>query len=213
MKQNLKNRAHGIASIMKNYSTHERTTMTGTLYLGNVVKFHQFCRLQPVNGLPIQSLSSYISSIHVEPPEETGEDRTILYDIPSCNVIEFRGVPFEVTLSSSDINNLLIDNVDICYEEGTFSAMKLILLGYNSHRLRSNRFQNNNVLGYMKYLLDGTNPDAFRRVIGNYERRQDADTRKQCADDLAILRSLAVDMETPTLKVRYYMINILICLV
>jgi hypothetical protein len=34
-----------------------------------------------VNGLPFQSLSSYVTSIHVEPPEETGEDRTVLYDV------------------------------------------------------------------------------------------------------------------------------------
>ena len=47
MKQNLKNRAHGLASIMKNYNTHERTTMSGSIYLKNVVKLHRLCRLHP----------------------------------------------------------------------------------------------------------------------------------------------------------------------
>lgn len=87
MKQNLKNRAHGIASMMKNYNIHERNTMAGTLYLKNVVKFQSLCELQPVNGQPFQSLSSYVTGVHVEPPDETGEDRTILYDVPSSNVI------------------------------------------------------------------------------------------------------------------------------
>ena len=48
MKQSLKNREHGLASIMmKNYDTHEKSTMSGTLYLKNVEKFHNLCRLHP----------------------------------------------------------------------------------------------------------------------------------------------------------------------
>ena len=132
MKQTLKNRAHGIASIMKNYNTHERTTMSGTIYLDNVAKFQSLCKLQPINGLPFQSLGSYVTSIHVEPPEETGEDRTILYDIPSSNVIEFRGASMNITLTRQDINYLLEDNMDICYEAG-FSVLKCIMVGYKTH--------------------------------------------------------------------------------
>jgi hypothetical protein len=108
MKPSLKNRAHGLASIMKSYDTHERSTMATTLYISNVEKFHSLCQLHPVNGLPFQSLTSYVSSLHVEPPEETGEDWTIVYDIPSSNV----------TLSTEDINYLLEDNIDICHAEG-----------------------------------------------------------------------------------------------
>lgn len=135
MKQNLKNRAHGVASIMKNYSTHERTTMSGSIDLKNVVKFESLCRLHPVNGLPFQSLSSYVTSIHVEPAEETGEDRTVLYDVPSSNVIELRGAPFNVSLSAQDINYILADNVDLCNEEGV-SVLKLIMGGHRVKCLR-----------------------------------------------------------------------------
>ena len=203
MKQNLKNRAHGLASIMKNYNTHERSTMSGTLYLNNVVKFHALCRLHPVNGLPYQSLSSYVSSIHVEPPEETGEDRTILYDIPSSNVIEFRGAPFNVTLSTEDINYLLLDNFDICNEEG-FNVLKVILNGHMDSSRRNPHWQyKENVLGYIKMLLNGSNPNAYRRVIGNFQRRlRGAESRQQCRGDLDMLQRL-VDMEDPTLVVRF----------
>jgi hypothetical protein len=140
MKQSLKNRAHGLASIMKNYDIHERSTMSSTLYLENVDKFHSLCRLHPTNGLPFQSLSDYISSLHIEPPAETGEDRTILYDIPSSNVMELRGVPFDVTLSTQDINYLLEDNVDICHEEG-FSVLKLIMIKFLSNTTRNHNWQ------------------------------------------------------------------------
>jgi hypothetical protein len=140
MKQSLKNRAHGLASIMKNYDIHERSTMSSTLYLENVDKFHSLCRLHPTNGLPFQSLSDYISSLHIEPPAETGEDRTILYDIPSSNVMELRGVLFDVTLSTQDINYLLEDNVDICHEEG-FSVLKLIMIKFLSNTTRNHNWQ------------------------------------------------------------------------
>lgn len=202
MKQNLQNRAHGLASIMKNYNAHERSTMSGILYLSNVAKFDELCRLHPVNGLPYQSLSSYVSSIHVEPPEETGEDRTVLYDIPSSNVIEFRGVPFDVTLSAQDINYLLLDNFDICHEEG-FSILKVIFNGHRNSSARNPQWQyKDNVLGYIKMLLGRTNSDAYRRIIGNYKRRlRDDEARQQCRDDLAILERL-VNMQRPTLVVR-----------
>ena len=140
MKQSLKNRAHGLASIMKNYDTHERSTMATTLYLSNVEKFHSLCQLHPVNGLPFQSLTSYVSSLHVEPPEETGEDRTIVYDIPSSNVMELRGVPFTITLSTEDINYLLEDNIDICHAEG-FSILKLILVKFLANTTKNQYWQ------------------------------------------------------------------------
>lgn len=202
MKQNLKNRARGLASIMKNYTTHERTTMSGCLYLTNVAKFEQLSRLHPVNSLPYQSLSSYVASIHVEPPEETGEDRTILYDVPSCNVIELRGVPFEVTLSAQDINYLLADNIDICHEEG-FSVLKSIMLAHmqGCARMPTWIFKDN-ILGYIENLLSGANPTGYRRVITNCIRRvRDADIRRQCENDLATLRAL-VASDNPTIVVR-----------
>jgi hypothetical protein len=200
MKQILKNRAHGIASIMKNYNTHERTTMSGCLYLHNAAKFQSLCKLQPVNGPPFQSLSSYVTSIHVEPPEETGEDRTILYDVPSSNVIELRGTTFNMTLSSQDINYLLEDNMDICYEE-SFSVLKSIMLGYKAHCLKYPLQFKGNMLGYMRYLLDGSHPIAYQRAVSNYVRRQKPEDRIICREDLAILKTLAVDTETPTLQV------------
>jgi hypothetical protein len=208
MKQNLKNRAHGIASIMKNYNTHERTTMSGTLYLDNVVKFQSLSKLQPVNGLPFQSLSSYITSIHVEPPAETGEDRTILYDVPSSNVIEFRGMSIGITLTYEDINYLLADNIDLCYEEG-FSVLKLIMVGYKSHVAKYPLQFKNDILGYMRYLLDGSHPNAYRRVLTNYIRCQEPECRLVCESDLDILRNLAVHMETPTLDVRLVICSVL----
>lgn len=202
MKQTLKNRAHGVASIMKNFNTHERTTMSGSLYLKNVFKFETLCRLHPVNALPYQSLSSYVTNIHVEPPNETGEDRTVLYDIPSSNVIELRGVAFDVTLSAQDINYLLADNVDICHEEEGFSVLKCIMLAHYRKCQRSPlwRFKDD-LLGYMKNLLDGTDAAGYRRVIGNYVRRKDEETQLQCDKDVATLRSL-VSMENPTIVVR-----------
>lgn len=201
MKQNLKNRAHGIASIMKNYNIHERTTMAGTLYLKNVLKFHTLCHLQPVNGLPFQSLSSYVTSIHVEPPHETGEDRTILYDVPSSNVIELRGSPFDVELSYEDINYLLLDNIDLCDEEG-FSVLKLVMQSYRYSCNRYSEWQfKGNVLGYVRHLFD--NAAAYRRVIGNFQRRiRDEDTKRLCAADLNVFRAL-VYMEHPTITVRF----------
>jgi hypothetical protein len=202
MKQTLKNRAHGVASIMKNYNTHERTTMSGTLYLDNVAKFQSLCKLQPVNGLPFQSLGAYVTSLHVEPPEETGDDRTIIYDIPSSNVIEMRGAPFNITLTAQDINNLLEDNMDICNEVG-FSALKLIMQGFIIHRAKYPLQFDGDMLGYMRYLLDGSHPVAYQRVITNFTRRKDPDCRRQINSDLDILRALAVDMETPTLEIRF----------
>ena len=202
MKQNMKNRAHGIASMMKNYNIHERNTMTGTLYLKNVAKFQSLCDLQPVNGLPFQSLSSYVTGVHVEPPTETGEDRTILYDVPSSNVIELRGSPFDVVLYEQDINFLLEDNIDLCNEEG-FSAMKLIMLGYRNQCVRRANWQyRGDVLGYMKYLFEPTNSAAYKRVIGNFRGRvRDPSVREQCDSDLQLLRGL-VAMETPQVTVR-----------
>ena len=199
MKQNLKNRAHGIASMMKNYNIHERNTMAGTLYLKNVVKFQSLCELQPVNGLPFQSLSSYVTGVHVEPPAETGEDRTILYDVPSSNVIELRGPRFEVTLSKEDINFLLEDNLDLCNEEG-FSAIKLVMQAYRSQSVHRANWQfNGDVLGYIKYLFEPANSGIYKRVIGNHRARvRDVAVRKQCDDDLDILRRL-VGLEAPQL--------------
>ena len=212
MKQNLKNRAHGVASIMKNYNTHERTTMSGTLYLNNVVKFHSLCRLQPVNGLPFPSLSSYVRSIHVEPPSE-GEDRTVIYDIPSCNAIELRGSPFDVILSSQDINYLLAENIDICYQQEGFSVLKLFLIGFEDYRTKHPLHFKDDRLGYMKYLLDGSNPNAYRKVIGNFQRRlRGVDERRRCEDDLVILKNLVVDMEEPQLRVRLVMCMCLQCM-
>jgi len=202
MKQNLKNRAHGMASIMKNYNTHERSTMSGSLYLNNVVKFESLCSLHPVNGLPYQSLSSYVTSIHVEPPEETGEDRTILYDIPSSNVMELRGDSFEVTLSAQDINYLLADNIDICHEEG-ISVLSAILSGHKRSCDRNPLWQyKDNILAYITNLLGGTNPIGYKKVIGNVLKRvRDEDTRLLCQKDLATLHAL-VAMPIPTMVVR-----------
>ena len=164
MKQTMKNRAHGIASMMKNYNIHERNTMTGTLYLKNVAKFQRLCELQPVNGLPFQSLSSYVSGVHVEPPDETGEDRTVLYDVPSSNVIELRGPPIDITLFYQDINFLLEDNIDLCNEDG-FSAMKLIMQAYQSNCVhRANWLFKGDVLGYIKFLFEPANSAVYKRV-------------------------------------------------
>lgn len=203
MKQTLKNRAHGVASMMKNYNTHERNTMSGTLYLQNVAKFHSLCQLQPINGLPFQSLSSYVSAVHVEPPEETGEDRTILYDVPSSNVIELRGHPFDVTLSYEEINFLLEDNMDLCTEEG-FSAIKLIMQAYRGHCARRAQWQyKGDVLGYARYLFHPTNHGMYKRVIGNYRARvRDVAAKQQCDCDIQVLRDL-VAMEEPHIIVRY----------
>lgn len=210
MKQTLKNRAHGVASIMKNFNTHERTTMSGSLYLSNVLKFETLCRLHPVNGLPYQSLSSYVTNLHVEPPEETGEDRTILYDVPSSNVIELRGVGFDVTLSAQDINYLLADNVDICHEEEGFSVLKAIMSAHFRKCQTSPlwRFKDD-MLGYMKSLLDNVNSNGYKRVIGNNVRRRDVETRLQCDKDLATLRSL-ISMDNPSIVVRF--VYVFICL-
>jgi hypothetical protein len=209
MKQTLKNRAHGIASIMKNYNTHERTTMSGTIYLDNVAKFQSLCKLQPINGLPFQSLGSYVTSIHVEPPEETGEDRTILYDIPSSNVIEFRGASMNITLTRQDINYLLEDNMDICYEAG-FSVLKCIMVGYKTHCTKYPQQFKGDMLGYMRFLLDGSHPTAYQRVIKNFLRRKEPRIRRQIEEDLAVLRNLAVDMREPSLEVRF--VTLLCCL-
>ena len=202
MKQTLKNRAHGVASIIKNYNTHERSTMTASLYLKNLAKFHTLCHLQPKNGLPFQGLSSYVTSIHVEPPQEAGDDRTILYDVPSSNVIEFRGVTFEKTLYSQDINYLLIDNLDLCDEGTEFSVLRQIMLGfqYNCTRLPQWQYKTN-VLGYISYLLDNTHHHAYNRVIGNALRRKTQGVRQQAEEDLTALRQL-VAMETPQINVR-----------
>ena len=214
MKQSLKNKAHGIALIMKNYSTHERTTMSGCLYLQNVAKFEKLSRLHPVNSLPFQSLSSYVSSIHVEPPEETGEDRTILYDVPSSNVIEFRGVPFEVTLSAQDINYLLADNIDICHEEEGSSVLKaIIMVGHMHGCARSPSWvYKDNILGYIRSLLSGANPNGYRRIITNYMKRlRTAESRQTCENDLTILRDL-VTSENPTVVVRWVPLIVFTCL-
>ena len=202
-KQSLKNRAHGLASMSKNYQTHERTTMTGTLYLDNVNKFHNMCRLQPKDGLPFQSLSSYLKSIHVVLPEVGDEDdRTVIYDVPSSNVLELRGPSFLITLSSQDINHLLIDNLDLCDDGMEFSVVRQILLGYQFNCQQYPRWQfKTNVLGYITFLLDRSNGHAYRRVIGNSLRRQCLEVRQQGEEDLTTLRNL-VTMERPQLEVR-----------
>jgi len=59
------------------------------------------------------------------------------------------------------------------------------------------------ILGYIRYLLNGINPNAFRVTIGNYIRRvREVEIRQQCEDDLTVLRNL-VAMENPTLLVRF----------
>ena len=153
------------------------------------------------NGLPFQSLSAYVTNIHVEPPEETGEDRTVLYDIPSSNVIEFRGSHFPITLSYQDINYLLEDNLDLCNEEGN-SALKWILLGYKRNCTQPNSQFKGDILGYMTFLFKDTNREMYKRVVGKYVPRiRDAVLRQHCKDDLIILKTLAA-METPTIDVR-----------
>jgi hypothetical protein len=202
MKQNLKNRAHGVASIMKNYNTHERTTMSGSLYLKNVVKFESLCRLHPVNGLPFQSLSSYVTSIHVEPPEATGEDRTILYDVPSSNVIELRGSSFNVVLSYEEINYLLADNVDLCNEDGV-TVLKLIMIGHRDRCVRTPQWRyKDDVLGFIRDLVRLPHTTEYQRVVGNRVRRTKGHVRQQCEADLKVLRDL-VAMREPALNVRY----------
>lgn len=202
-KQNLKNRAHGVASIMKNYNIHERTTMSGSIYLDNVVKFESMCQMQPVNGLPFQSLGTILQSIHCEPPEddEAEGDRTTLYDIPTSNVIEFRGDVTEIILDRDDLNYLLEDNVDICLDEG-YSALQVMMRAYIRF-IRSNPGRyNNDMLGHMKYVLD-QNPAAYTRIVTRGRRKsRDAESRQQFDDDLALLSTLAVDMETPTMTIR-----------
>jgi hypothetical protein len=140
----------------------------------------------------------------VEPPEETGEDRTILYDIPSSNVIEFRGVPFEVTLSAQDINYLLADNIDICHEEEGSSVLKAIMVGHMHGCARSPSWvYKDNILGYIRSLLSGANPNGYRRIITNYMKRlRTAESRQTCENDLTILRDL-VTSENPTVVVRW----------
>lgn len=205
MKQLLKNRARGLASIMKNYNTHERTTMSGSIYLNNVVKFNSLCRYQPTNGLPFHSLGSYINSIHVDvdPADDTGKEKATLYDIPSSNVIEFRGSAIDVTLSYEDINYLLAENVDVCYADGS-SVLKFIMEGYYEYCSNHPYRFKDDMLGYMKYLLDGSRPAVYQRVVGNPVRRlRNADARQQAKDDLEKLRSLVVDMNPPQITVRF----------
>jgi hypothetical protein len=152
------------------------------------------------NGLPFQSLSSYVTSIHVEPPEETGEDRTVLYDVPSSNVIELRGSPFSVTLSYTDINFLLEDNLDLCHEEGV-SVLKWILLGYKKYCDRHPLRFKNDILGYMGYLFHVSNRDTYKRTLGTHiQRIRDPKQRKQGNDDVLMLRNL-VAMEVPSIEV------------
>jgi hypothetical protein len=200
-KQNLKNRAHGVASIMKNYNVHERTTMSGCVYLDNVVKFASMCQLQPVNGLPFQSLGSILRSIHAEPPEETQDDRTTLYDIPSSNVIELRGDAFELTLGRHEINHLLEDNLDVCNEEG-HSALQVILRAYKGHMVKYPTSEyDDDILGYIRRLLN--NPHRYDKIIIRRQRRiRDEAERKLFQDDVSVLRQLAVDTDTPVVTVR-----------
>lgn len=55
----------------------------------------------------------------------------------------------------------------------------------------------------MKYLLDGSHPEQYKRVIGTpLKNVRDRETRQQGVKDIAVLREL-INMENPTICVRF----------
>jgi hypothetical protein len=161
-------------------------------------------RLYTIGTCPKLLVNAIISSIPYTKTnanrKETGEDRTVLYDVPSSNVIELRGSPFSVTLSYTDINFLLEDNLDLCHEEGV-SVLKWILLGYKKYCDRHPLRFKNDILGYMGYLFHVSNRDTYKRTLGTHiQRIRDPKQRKQGNDDVLMLRNL-VAMEVPSIEV------------
>ncbi len=90
----------GIASIIKNYCTHETSVLNMMLQLDNFIKLKDIGMYQPIDKSTIFDTTRYLQSIHID----YDNDIPTIYDVPSCPIIELRGHPNRVHLQSEAFN-------------------------------------------------------------------------------------------------------------
>ena len=116
----------GIASIMKNYCTHESSKINMILHLENLTKLKDIGLYQPCDKSTIFETTQFLQSIHVD----YENDKPCLYDVPSCPIIELRGNSKQLHLKKDDVNMLLDYVISDCTENTLLHSLSVSYQNY-----------------------------------------------------------------------------------
>ena len=94
---------------MKNYALHEASTMNFSLYTKNLKVLSKVASYQPCETNVFRDVSGFLNSVYVD----RAEDGTpILYDVPSCSIMELKGPSSTVPFSFHMFSLLLEECMD-----------------------------------------------------------------------------------------------------
>ena len=147
LKRLCRNKAAGLASIVKNYTEGENLVMGMGLDFTNIKRMYTMNKYTPPGASsPLKDISQCLKAIHVD---YDGNVPTI-YDIPNCNMMELRGQCTAENMTKEDFNILLMDVVDNIDDNSTLFWLHGRYLRYCvGHPRRFHR----NFMGYLTYVF------------------------------------------------------------
>jgi len=139
----MKNVAKPMASIIKNYTAHEQITVNTSYSLRNIEMLRKIAIYQPAEHQVCQNITAYLHALHVD-YEEDGTPT--LYDVPSCNMMEFRGDATKKTLSKNELNYLFVKAME---DVDSHSLLALLYKEYLLFCRKHPRMYLRNITGYL----------------------------------------------------------------
>ena len=150
LKRLCRNKAAGLASIVKNYAEGEQLVMGMGLDFKNIKRMYSMNKYTPPGAsTPLKDISHCLKAIHVD---YDGNVPTI-YDIPNCNMMELRGQATAEHMTTANFNILLMDVVDNIDQNSTLFWLHGRYLRYCvGHPRRFHR----NFMGYLTFVFHST---------------------------------------------------------
>lgn len=163
---------------MKNYSLHEASTMNFSLYIKNIKALASVAKYQPSDTNVLHDMSSFLKALHVDFDDED----PVLYDVPSCSLLELKGTTHKITLTYQELNALVTECTDNIQEE---TLLYFLFTRFTSYTHRHPRKFRNNFLAFISFALDDI--DQFQYIINEITRLNNNETYNQ---DLIYLQNI-----------------------
>ena len=127
--------------------------MNFTLYTKNMQALSKVAKFQPCESNIFKDISSSLNAIYVDFDEEKGEE--VLYDVPTCSIMELRGGITHVKIPIRLWGQLIYDHIPSVQDDTLLYYFYSTYLTYC--RLHPNKFKDN-FLGYITYVLSNDTP-------------------------------------------------------
>jgi hypothetical protein len=120
--------------------------MSLSLYVDNIKKLSDIGKYQPRESSLINEVTGYLNSLHVD---FDGED-PVLYDVPSCSIIELRGGVKKIPIPHLLLNELITESRYNIREDTLLYFTWTRFVAYSARHPMKYR---NNFLGFIHYML------------------------------------------------------------